>query len=288
MSTASRAPAALTVPAPAKLNLFLHVTGRRADGYHTLESLMVMLDYGDTVSLVRRDDGRIGRVTELAGIPAEADLAVRAARALQEATGTPFGVDLGIVKRIPQGGGLGGGSSDAASVLLALNRMWGLDLPRARLQAIGATLGADVPFFVFGAPALARGVGERLTAMTIPRRHVAVVVPPVAVPTATIFAAPELTRNAPSAKMEVFSEAYGRNDLAAVAAVRFPAVAEALLALSRVAVGPVGARMTGSGSCVYASFDTGEAARAALAAMPAGTRGFVGRTLARHPLFGFA
>ena len=288
MSTASRAPAALTVPAPAKLNLFLHVTGRRADGYHTLESLMVMLDCGDTVSLVRRDDGRIGRVTELAGIPAEADLAVRAARALQEATGTPFGVDLGIVKRIPQGGGLGGGSSDAASVLLALNRMWGLDLPRARLQAIGATLGADVPYFVFGAPALARGVGERLTAMTIPRRHVTVVVPPVAVPTATIFAAPELTRNAPSAKMEVFSEAYGRNDLAAVAAARFPAVAEALLALSRVAVGPVGARMTGSGSCVYPLFDTGEAARAALAAMPAGTRGFVGRTLARHPLSGFA
>jgi 4-diphosphocytidyl-2-C-methyl-D-erythritol kinase len=288
MSTASRAPAALTVPAPAKLNLFLHVTGRRPDGYHTLESLMVMLDCGDTVSLVRRDDGRIGRVTELAGIPAEEDLAVRAARALKQATGTPFGVDLGIAKRIPQGGGLGGGSSDAASVLLALNRMWGLDLPRARLQAIGATLGADVPFFVFGAPALARGVGERLTAMTIPRQHVTVVVPPVAVPTATIFAAPELTRNAPSAKMEVFSEAYGRNDLAAVAAARFPAVAEALLALSRVAVGPVGARMTGSGGCVYALFDTGEAARAALSALPAGTRGFVGRTLARHPLFGFA
>jgi 4-diphosphocytidyl-2-C-methyl-D-erythritol kinase len=288
MNAASRAPATLTVPAPAKINLFLHVTGRRADGYHTLESLMVLLDHGDTVSLVRRDDGRIARARGLPGIPAETDLAVRAARALKEATGTPFGVDLDLVKRIPQGGGLGGGSSDAASVLLALNRMWGLDLPRERLQAIGATLGADVPFFVFGAPALARGAGERLTAMTVPQRFVAVVVPPVAVPTAAVFAAPELTRNARSAKMEVFSEAYGRNDLAAVAVARFPAVAEALRALSRVAVGPVGARMTGSVGCVYALFDTGEAARAALSALPAGTRGFVGRTLARHPLAGFA
>jgi 4-diphosphocytidyl-2-C-methyl-D-erythritol kinase len=288
MSESAPAPTSLTVAAPAKLNLFLHVTGRRADGYHSLESLMVTLDYGDTISLVRRDDGRIVRVSELAGVPAEADLAVRAARALANATGTGLGVDLAIVKRIPQGGGLGGGSSDAASVLLALNRLWRLDLPRERLMTIGAALGADVPFFVFGSPALARGAGERLTAMTVPQRYATVVVPPVAVPTATVFAAPELTRNAPSAKMDVFSEAYGRNDLAAVAAARFPAVAEALDALSRAAVGPGGARMSGSGSCVYALFDTREAARAALAAMPAGTRGFVGRTLARHPLAGLA
>ena len=286
MTTAT--PASLTVAAPAKLNLFLHVTGRRADGYHTLESLMVTLDYGDTVSLARRDDGRIVRVSELPGVPPESDLAVRAARALRDATGTALGVDLAIVKRIPQGGGLGGGSSDAASVLLALNRLWRLNLPRERLMSIGAALGADVPFFVFGSPALARGAGERLTAMTVPRRYAAVVVPPAAVPTATVFAAPELTRNAPSAKMDVFSEAYGRNDLAAVTAARFPAVAAALEVLSRVAVGPGGARMTGSGGCVYALFDTREAACSALAAMPAGTRGFVGRTLARHPLAGFA
>jgi 4-diphosphocytidyl-2-C-methyl-D-erythritol kinase len=288
MAMTTATPASLTVAAPAKLNLFLHVTGRRADGYHTLESLMVTLDYGDTVSLARRDDGRIVRVSELPGVPPESDLAVRAARALRDATGTALGVDLAIVKRIPQGGGLGGGSSDAASVLLALNRLWRLDLPRERLMCIGAALGADVPFFLFGSPALARGAGERLTAMTVPLRYAAVVVPRAAVPTATVFGAPELTRNAPSAKMDVFSEAYGRNDLAAVAAARFPAVAEALEALSRVAVGPGGARMTGSGSCVYALFDSREAARSALAAMPAGTRGFVGRTLARHPLAGFA
>ena len=288
MSAESRSPETLTVPAPAKLNLFLHVTGRRADGYHTLESLMVALDYGDTISLVRRDDGRIGRVSELPGIPAEADLAVRAARALKEATGTPLGVDLDIVKRIPQGGGLGGGSSDAASVLLALNRMWGLGLPRDRLQTIGATLGADVPFFVFGAPALARGIGERLIAMTFPARHVTVVVPPVAVPTAAVFAAPELTRNAPSAKMEVFSEGYGRNDLQAVAVARFPDIAVALAFLAKRS--PT-ARMTGSGGCVFARFASEAEAAAALAGLAAavpGARGFVARTLSRHPLAAFA
>src|SRR6185369_9937417 len=153
---------ALTVPAPAKLNLFLHVTGRRADGYHEIESLFVALDYGDMLTLVRRDDGAILRRTDVPAIPIDDDLAIRAARALQRETSCRRGVEIDLVKRIPIGGGLGGGSSDAASVLLGLNRLWELGLDRARLMRIGETLGADVPFFVFGRPAMARGIGERL------------------------------------------------------------------------------------------------------------------------------
>jgi 4-diphosphocytidyl-2-C-methyl-D-erythritol kinase len=280
--------AILVVPAPAKLNAFLHVTGRRADGYHTLESLMVALDFGDTLTLVRRDDGVIARSRDLPGVAADADLAVRAARALQRAAGTGLGVDIAIDKRIPLGGGLGGGSSDAASVLLALNRLWRLGYTREALMRIGLTLGADVPFFVFGAPALARGVGERLTAVSLPPRWACVVAPPVAVATAAIFAAPELTRTTPSEKMDVFSEGYGRNDLQAVAVARFPDIAAAL---ARLASCSPSARMTGSGGCVFAWFASEAEASAALgvAMDPAtGARGFVARTLARHPLAAFA
>ena len=275
----------LIVPAPAKINLFLHVTGRRADGYHDLESLFVALGFSDTVTLARRDDGAVARSTDLAGVPAAADLAVRAALALQRETGSAYGVDIGVDKRIPQGAGLGGGSSDAASVLLALNRLWNLDLPRAALLRIGRSLGADVPFFVFGRPAIARGIGERLTAVSLPPAWVAVLCPGVAVATAGIFAAPELTRDTPSAKMDVFSEGYGRNDLQAVAVARFPDIAVARAALGHRA------RMTGSGSSVFAVFATEAQASAALAeakqAAP-GARGFVARTLARHPLAAFA
>ena len=281
-------PRSLTVPAPAKINLFLHVTGRRADGYHDLESLFVALDFGDTVTLARRDDGAIRRSVDLPGVPVAADLAVRAAHALQRETGSPLGVDIGIDKRIPQGGGLGGGSSDAASVLLALNRLWDLHLPRAALLRIGRTLGADVPFFVFGRPAVARGVGERLAAVSLPPAWVAVLTPGVMVPTATIFAAAELTRDTPSAKMDVFSEGYGRNDLQAVAVARFPDIAVALAALAQPSRS---ARMTGSGGSVFAMFGSEAAARTALAAAAQaapGSRGFVARTLARHPLAAFA
>jgi 4-diphosphocytidyl-2-C-methyl-D-erythritol kinase len=278
----------LTVPAPAKLNLFLHVTGRRADGYHELESLFVALDYGDALMLSRRADGAIVRLVDLPGIPAEADLAVRAARALQRETASPFGADIGVVKRIPQGAGLGGGSSDAASVLLGLNRLWGLRLPREALMRIGLELGADVPFFVFGVPALARGVGERLTAMTLPVSWAVVLHPAVGVPTAAIFAAPELTRNTPSAKMNIFSEGYGRNDLQAAAVARYPDIAAALDVLARQSIS---ARMTGSGGSVFAVFpseDQALAARAAVAVAAPGLQGFVARTLARHPLAAFA
>jgi 4-diphosphocytidyl-2-C-methyl-D-erythritol kinase len=223
---------ALTVPAPAKLNLFLHVTGRRSDGYHELESLFVALDYGDAITLVRRDDGAILRRNDVVGVPADSDLAIRAARALQREAQCGYGVEIEISKRIPLGGGLGGGSSNAASVLLALNRLWGVNLARAALIRVAAGLGADVPFFIFGEPAMARGIGDRLNAVTLPSLWVAVLCPPISVTTAEIFSAPELTRATASAKMEVFSEGYGRNDLQPIAVARLIRLTDRLAARS--------------------------------------------------------
>src|SRR5260221_7753083 len=271
----------LTVPAPAKVNLFLHVTGRRADGYHTLESLIALIDLADTITLARRDDGVIRQHGDVAGVPAESDLAIRAARALRAACGTRYGVDIVLQKRIPMGSGLGGGSSDAASVLLALNRLWELALPRPELSRLGLERGADVPLFVAGDNTIARGIGEVLSPVSLPPCFIALAFPPVAVPTADIFAAPELTRTTPSAKMEVFSEGYGRNDLAPVTASRFPAVAATIEAMSRASVAP---RMTGSGACAFAAFPTEREARGALTLLPQQTGGCVARTLSRHPL----
>ncbi len=275
----------LTVPAPAKLNLFLHVTGRRADGRHDLETLFVALDHGDTIEVAVRADGTIRRPGGWADVPEDHDLALRAARALKAASGCALGADIAVTKRIPVGGGLAGGSSDAASVLLALNRLWALGFPRARLMEIGLALGADVPFFLFGAPAFGSGVGDVLRAVTLPPTWVAVISPPVAVSTASIFAAPELTRDTPSAKIDVFSEGYGRNDLEAVACARHPGIGEALAGLRRRSPH---ARMTGSGSSVFASFGSGDEAESAVLARPPGTRGFVARTLSRHPLAALA
>jgi 4-diphosphocytidyl-2-C-methyl-D-erythritol kinase len=271
----------ITVAAPAKVNLFLHVTGRRSDGYHLLESLMAPLDFGDTVTLATRNDGAIVRVRDLPGIAPDDDLSIRAARALQREARCALGADIAIDKRIPQGSGLGGGSSDAASVLIALNALWQLHWSRERLIAIGTTLGADVAFFLGDGPAIARGIGERLTPVTLPSIWIALIVPPIHVPTASIFAAPELTRSTPSAKINVFSESYGRNDLQPIAAARYPVVAEAL---ARLAATTNAARMTGSGACVFAPFAVEADARAACADCAAPMRGIVARTLARHPL----
>ena len=278
-------PPRLVVPAPAKVNLFLHVTGRRADGYPTLESLFSLVDLADTLALEPRDDGAILRANDVPGVPADDDLAIRAARALQRASGTKHGVSIEVGKAIPMGAGLGGGSSDAASVLLALNRLWSLSQPRAALLEIAATLGADVPFFVFGETALARGIGERLAAMTMPTSWLALAFPAARVATADIFAAPELTRSTPSAKMDVFSEGYGRNDLQGACGARHPAVASALAALTKLSPQ---ARMTGSGACVFAPFAREADARNAARALPAGHAVRVVRTLARHPLAAFA
>ena len=282
-------------PAPAKLNLFLHVVGRRADGYHLLQSAFALIDRSDTIRLRVREDGAIVRVSELDGVLPEDDLVVRAARLLQEASGTTKGADIEVEKRIPIGGGLGGGSSDAATVLLALDRAWGTGFGPQALAEIGVTLGADVPFFLFGQPAFAEGIGERLRAIELPPRWYLVVAPPVAVPTAGIFAAPELTRDAQSLKMEDFSAqlAAGNwmhlaNDLQPVVVRRYPAVARALEELHEA--GCQG-RMTGSGSCVFAAFEQREGAQSVLDRLQEHWRvsgqpmqGFVARGLAVHPL----
>ncbi|MFN0160852.1 MAG: 4-(cytidine 5'-diphospho)-2-C-methyl-D-erythritol kinase [Burkholderiales bacterium] len=276
--------------APAKLNLFLHVVGRRDDGYHLLETVFQLVDFGDTLQIESRGDGAIVRHDPLPGVDPDADLTVRAAHALRRATGAELGANIRVVKRIPLGGGLGGGSSDAATTLLALNSLWGLDLPRRNLAAIALTLGADVPVFVHGRNAFARGIGEELTALDLPRRWFVVLEPPCMVPTAAIFSAPELTRNSKLVKIQDFVADAGfpgsrfRNDLEEVAKRRYPPVAEALDWLRQHdALADVSARMTGSGACVFSGFARREVAEAVFAQLPAGWKGFVAAGLDRHP-----
>jgi 4-diphosphocytidyl-2-C-methyl-D-erythritol kinase len=274
-------PAAGVFPAPAKLNLFLHVVGRRPDGYHLLQTAFRFIDYGDELSFVVRADGAIYRTTALGGVPAEQDLTVRAARALQQETGCREGANIGIVKRLPMGGGLGGGSSDAATTLIALNRLWRTGLSRARLQQIALGLGADVPVFVFGENAFAEGIGEHLQALRLPPAWYLVLVPELAVSTAEIFSAAELTRNTNAITIAAFSVGQGRNDLEPVVCRRYPQVARHLEWLHRYG----DARMTGSGACVFCAFDNEEQARRVLSELPVDMRGFVARGLDRHPLW---
>jgi 4-diphosphocytidyl-2-C-methyl-D-erythritol kinase len=271
-------------PAPAKLNLFLHVVGRRPDGYHLLQSVFRFVDYGDELRFAVRDDGAIRRTNVLPGLDPERDLCVRAARLLQEASGCRLGVDITLEKRLPMGGGLGGGSSDAATTLLALNRLWHLNLNRAALQQLGLKLGADVPVFVFGQSAFAEGVGEILQPVALPTAWYVVLTPPVEVPTAEIFASEELTRDTIPIKMAAFSTGYGHNDLEPVVCRKYPQVAETLAWLK--AFGD--ARMTGSGACVFAGFATEREAREAFAQRPENVEGFVARGLDQHPLRDFA
>ncbi len=291
-------------PAPAKLNLFLHVVGRRPDGYHLIQSAMRLVDLADTVTIVPRDDGIVTRSVALAGIDEGDDLTIRAARLLQSASGSRHGATIAVDKRIPQGGGLGGGSSDAATTLLVLNRLWHLDWPRRRLMELGLTLGADVPFFIGGGSAFVEGIGEKLAPVALPAAAYAVVHPGVAVPTVAIFTASELTRNTRPIRLLDFSKfvdasssAAGagtrgewRNDLEPVAAARFPAVREALDWLSTrhsgTATGP--ARMSGSGACVFRAFDDAASAAIALDALPKGWSGWSVASLDRHPLADFA
>jgi 4-diphosphocytidyl-2-C-methyl-D-erythritol kinase len=271
-------------PAPAKVNLFLHVVGRRADGYHLLQTVFRFLGHGDSLHFSPRPDGSVGLATPLAGVPAEADLTVRAARLLQTETACPMGVDISINKHLPLGGGLGGGSSDAATVLLALNHLWELGLTRQRLQEIGLLLGADVPVFVFGRSAFAEGVGDTLQAVELPPRWYLVLEPPVQVPTAAIFGARELKRDSPPVDPQTWRPGMGGNDLESVACARFPAIAEHLAWLSDFSP----ARMSGSGACVFAEFDDREQAHAALRQLPEAMRGWVAAGLDRHPLFRLA
>ncbi len=268
-------------PAPAKLNLFLHVVGRRKDGYHLLQTALRFIDYGDELSFSVRADGAIRRTTAMEGVPAEQDLSVRAAQALQRETGCREGADIGIVKRLPMGGGLGGGSSDAATTLIALNRLWRTGLTRDRLQQLALTLGADVPVFVFGKNAFAEGIGERLQALQLPPAWYLILVPELAVSTAEIFSAAELTRNTNAITIAAFSVGQGHNDLEPVVCRRHPQVARHLEWLRRYG----DARMTGSGACVFCAFDSEEHACRVLSELPADMRGFVARGLDRHPLW---
>ena len=278
-------------PAPAKLNLFLHVVGRRADGYHLLQSVFTLIDLSDTLRFRVREDGAIHRVNDVPGVPEGQDLVVRAARLLQEASGTHLGADIEIEKHIPIGGGLGGGSSDAATTLIALNGLWSAGFQREALAEIGAGLGADVPFFIFGRNAWAEGIGDRLRDIRIAPRWYLVLVPPVQVPTQAAYAAPELTRNTETLKMEDFSafpqgfspfgaSGHLHNDLESVVIARYPAVREHLEWLRKHSP----ARMTGSGACVFAAFEEREAAERVAAAMPESMRGFIARGLQQHPL----
>jgi 4-diphosphocytidyl-2-C-methyl-D-erythritol kinase len=285
-------------PAPAKLNLFLHVVGRRKDGYHLLQTIITLIDFGDRLRFRARSDGIVGRVNDVPGVAPEADLVVRAAKLLQQETGTHFGADIELEKRIPIGGGLGGGSSDAATALIALNHLWGTGLARAELQTIGLALGADVPFFVSGRNAFVEGVGEKLYAIDLPPLWYLVLTPPLIVPTAQVFGHPNLTTGTIPLKISDFSAAALlpllrrlRNDLEPVAGAAFPEVASYLKALSRVsrdslfADGESGARMTGSGACVFAAFEDEAAALEAKRRLPDTLQGFIAEGLNRHPLF---
>jgi 4-diphosphocytidyl-2-C-methyl-D-erythritol kinase len=272
-------------PAPGKLNLLLHVLGRRDDGYHELQTVYRLIERQDRVRIRVRRDGEIRRAVPLPGVAAEDDLCVRAARLLKAETGTARGADLELEKRLPIGGGLGGGSSDAATVLLVLNRLWDTRLTRAQLMHVGARLGADVPAFVFGENAVGEGIGERLRALAVPEAWYLVLVPPVSVRTAAIFSDNALTRNAKALKIPPFFRGLGGNDLEAVAVRRHPEIGVHLRWLRERRAD---ARMTGSGGCVFAEFESRAAAAAALAERPEGMRGFVTRGLERHPLYDWA
>ena len=268
-------------PAPAKLNLFLHVLGKREDGYHELQTVFRLLDRCDRVGVALRGDGEL----RFSGIFGEENLCLRAARLLREDAGASKGCELALEKAVPVGGGLGGGSSDAATVLLVLNRLWELNLPRSRLMQLGLRLGADVPFFLGGGNALGEGLGERLTPLELPGAWYLVLEPPVAVSTKDVFADNSLTRNTKRLKIPPFLSGQGANDLEPVVSRRFPDVAAHLAWLrSRVP----GARMTGSGACVFAEFRTEAEALALRRELPGTWRAFVARGLERHPLHDWA
>jgi len=268
-------------PAPAKLNLSLKVLGRRPDGYHLLETVFRFIDYADTIKIAVRDDDQVILENPIPGVEPEQDLTVRAARLLQQVGKKKLGASLRVTKRIPMGGGLGGGSSDAATVLLALNRLWDCGLDRKQLMKVGLSLGADVPVFVFGENAFATGVGEELTALEVPDAWYVVLHPKVHVPTAKIFSSPLLTRDSkPSIMRTLETTQQRRNDLQNVVCQQYPAVSEALNALS--AFGK--AMMTGSGSCVFLECVSQEDAKKVYQAVSGSFDGFVARGLRQHPL----
>jgi 4-diphosphocytidyl-2-C-methyl-D-erythritol kinase len=274
--------------APAKLNLMLRVVGRRSDGYHLLQTVFRLIDLSDEVRIAVREDGLVRRTRPILDVPEQDDLAMRAARLLKTVTQTALGADIEVVKRLPIGGGLGGGSSDAATVLVALNAVWGTGLRRADLQALGLQLGADVPVFIFGESAFAEGIGEILEPVALPHAWYLVLTPEVAVSSARIFAHPDLKRDSKPIKIQRFSAGWltehAANDLEPLVCRIYPEVSRHLEWLRQY--GP--AFMTGSGASVFATFDTEHEAREIFEKLPAGMRGFVARGLDRHPLWELA
>ncbi|MBT8766169.1 4-(cytidine 5'-diphospho)-2-C-methyl-D-erythritol kinase [Metapseudomonas boanensis] len=242
--------ATLVLPAPAKLNLMLHILGRRPDGYHELQTLFQFLDHGDELGFALRPDGEIHLRTEVPGVPHDSNLIVRAARKLQAESGCQLGADIWLDKRLPMGGGIGGGSSDAATTLLGLDQLWNLGWSEDRLAALGLGLGADVPVFVRGRAAFAEGIGELLTPVELPEPWFLVAVPQVFVSTAEVFSDPELTRNTQPIKVRSLLEGGGRNDCQPVVEKRYPDVRNALILLNNF----TSARLTGTGACVFGSF----------------------------------
>lgn len=268
-------------PAPAKLNLFLHVVGRRADGYHLLQTVFRFIDRSDLLRFSPRDDVQIVLDTPIPGVPPDSDLTVRAARLLQEATGYQHGVNIALTKNLPMGGGLGGGSSDAATVLLALNQLWKTGLSRGELEKLGLALGADVPVFIHGHNAFAEGIGETFSDVALPAATYLILAPAVNVATSAIFGAPELKRDSLRISPTEWCYGQGHNDLEPVACSLFPPVAEHLRWLKRYAPD---AMMTGSGACLFAGFEQHEAAEAVLRQLPRGMTGWLAEGLTQHPL----
>lgn len=267
-------------PAPAKLNLMLRVVGRRPDGFHELQTVFQFLDRGDELSFHLRDDPQISLLNPIDGVPIQRNLCYRAAYALQQACNCSSGAEIELRKQLPMGGGLGGGSSDAATTLVALNQLWGCGLDCHRLQSIGLNLGADVPVFIHGHAAWAEGVGEQFTDIEPPPAWYLVLLPDCHVSTAEIFAQPDLTRHSPRIKIRDFLQGDSRNDCLPVVRRRHPQVAEALDWLNQYAT----ARLTGTGACVFAAFADEQHARAAQEALPAELEGFVARGINRSPL----
>jgi 4-diphosphocytidyl-2-C-methyl-D-erythritol kinase len=271
-------------PAPAKLNLFLHIIGRRPDGYHELQSCFQFVDLCDEITIEVRADGRIRRSVEIADVAEDADLCVRAARALQTASGSPLGADIGVLKRIPMGGGLGGGSSDAATCLAALNQLWNLHWSIDALAALGLQLGADVPVFVRGRAAWAEGIGERLTPLYPPlapaETNYLILKPNINVSTAEVFRDPELTRNSAPITIHGFLASGGRNDCLGVVRRRYPEVARALDWLR----GFGDARLTGTGACIFLDCGTADRGREIIGKLPPAFDAFLARGLNDSPL----
>jgi 4-diphosphocytidyl-2-C-methyl-D-erythritol kinase len=271
-------------PAPAKLNLFLHILGRRPDGYHELQTCFQFVDLGDEITIKVRADGRIRRISDLPDVAEEEDLCVRAARALQTAAGCPLGADISVHKRIPMGGGLGGGSSDAATCLVALNHLWRLNWPLKDLATLGLKLGADVPVFVQGRAAWAEGVGERLTPLYPPlaplETNYLILKPNIGVSTAQVFQDPELTRNSAPITIHGFLKSGGRNDCLDVVRRRYPEVARAFDWLSAFGC----AHLTGTGACVFLACESPARGREIISQLPPGMEAFLARGLNDSPL----